>query len=96
MGKWPGIKDIFSLIKSTRKAQAAALLMLLIAFPVVYYLSQHQQTINQHAATTTVTFTPAIITFSSPEIGNPMRGPEYYGGEAPPPNWPLVQYSHRW
>jgi hypothetical protein len=42
------------------------------------------------------TFSPATIPFSNTEIGNPMRGPEYYNGESPPPNFPLVQYSHRW
>jgi Domain of unknown function (DUF4832) len=42
-----------------------------------------------------VTFSPSVIPATT-EIGNPERGPEYYGDEAPPPNFPLVQYSHRW
>ena len=43
----------------------------------------------------TVTFSPSIIP-ATKEIGNPERGPQYYGGEDPPPSFPLVQYSHRW
>ncbi len=43
----------------------------------------------------TVTFSPSVIPATT-EIGNPERGAEYYGAEAPPPNFPLVQYSHRW
>jgi hypothetical protein len=43
-----------------------------------------------------MTFKPAIIPPSNAEIGNPMRGPQYYGDEAPPPNWPLTDRYKRW
>ncbi len=55
----------------------------------------HQQKANYHVAGGMITFTPGAIPFSAQEIGNPMRGPEYYGTEQPPPDFPLVQYSKR-
>lgn len=42
-----------------------------------------------------VTFTPNPLN-PSVELGNPQRGAEYYGGEAPPPGWPLADRYQRW
>jgi hypothetical protein len=41
-------------------------------------------------------FTPATIPLSNAEVGNPMRGAQYYGDEDPPPNWPLTDRYKRW
>lgn len=62
---------------------------------IVYAFEPHKQTTIDNVAGGTITFTPAIIPFSDPEIGNPMRGPEYYGGVQPPPHFPLIQYYKR-
>ncbi|MBE3557971.1 MAG: DUF4832 domain-containing protein [Ktedonobacteraceae bacterium] len=40
-------------------------------------------------------FTPATIPLSESEVGNPMRGPQYYGEETPPPGWPLSDTYER-
>ncbi|HLZ60535.1 MAG TPA: DUF4832 domain-containing protein [Ktedonosporobacter sp.] len=42
------------------------------------------------------TFTPIVIPATAQEIGNPLRGPQYYGDENPPPNWPLTDRYDRW
>jgi len=42
------------------------------------------------------TLMPILIPLSDAEIGNPMRGAQYYGGEAPPPNWPLTDLYKRY
>jgi hypothetical protein len=55
----------------------------------------HQQNTNIRMVGGLITFTPGIIPFSAQEIGNPMRGPEYYGVEQPPPDFPLVEYATR-
>src|SRR6266566_3902484 len=49
----------------------------------------HRQITNSNVAGATTTFTRGIIPFSEQEIGNPMRGPEYYGGEQSPLISPL-------
>nr|BBH90832.1 DUF4832 domain-containing protein [Thermosporothrix sp. COM3] len=43
----------------------------------------------------TVSFTPPLLGAST-ELSNPMRGPQYFGGEAPPPGWPLTDRYSRW
>ena len=55
----------------------------------------HRQITNNNVTGATTTFTPGIIPFSEQEIGNPMRGPEYYGGEQSPPNFSPFQYGMR-
>jgi hypothetical protein len=62
---------------------------------IAFIYSPHKQATNNQAEGAAVTFTPSIIPFSAKEIGNPMRGPVYYGQEQPPPNFPLVQYATR-
>jgi hypothetical protein len=52
--------------------------------------------VTQHTVGKTSTFSPTVIPLSAPEIGNPWRGPTYFGSESPPPNWPLVDYYNRW
>src|SRR5438270_14037570 len=47
----------------------------------------HRQNTNSNVAGTTTTFTPATIPFSGQQIGSPMRGPDYDGGEQPPPDF---------
>jgi len=36
------------------------------------------------------------LDYASTELDNPERGPQYYGSEAPPPNWPLADRYDRW
>src|SRR2546428_49958 len=62
---------------------------------IVYAFKPHKQNTKDNVAGGSISFTPGIIAFSDPEIGNPMRGPEYYGGEQSPPDFPLIQYSKR-
>ncbi|HLZ60534.1 MAG TPA: DUF4832 domain-containing protein [Ktedonosporobacter sp.] len=42
-----------------------------------------------------VTLSSKIIPLSDPEIGNPQRGPQYAGSEAPPQGWPLTDRYDR-
>ena len=86
--------------------------VLLLAIPLVILVSKGSQqqrqlargrviTVAPHSVTThvvgkTITFSPAVIPLSAPEIGNPWRGPTYFGSESPPPNWPLVDHYNRW
>ncbi|MBV9228122.1 MAG: DUF4832 domain-containing protein [Chloroflexi bacterium] len=57
--------------------------------------SNHQEA-DQPVLQADTTFTPPIISPSDAEIGNPMRGAQYYGDEAPPPHWPLTDRYKRW
>ncbi len=64
--------------------------------PRQYAVGQASQQPQQHAVGKPLTFTPTVIPLSAPEIGNPWRGPVYYGDESPPPNWPLIDHYNRW
>jgi hypothetical protein len=70
--------------------------VLLLAIPLVMLVSQGPQNLRQLTAGETITFRPTVIPLSAPEIGNPWRGPTYFGSESPPPNWPLVDHYNRW
>lgn len=61
----------------------------ILALPLIIFLAQREVRSN-------ITFTPEMIQFTAPEISNPWRGPQYYGSEAPPPNWRLIDYYNRW
>src|SRR6266571_720670 len=64
--------------------------------PRQYAVGQASQQPQQHAVGKPLTFTPTVIPLSAPEIGNPWRGPVYYGDESPPPHWPLIDHYNRW
>jgi hypothetical protein len=70
------------------------LLVISLVILLVVIVSQHTP-YNSNIAGNTITFSPSAIP-ATIEIGNPERGPEYYGNADPPPGFPLVQYSHRW
>jgi len=72
---------------------AGFLIIVLILLLVIILRQPTPNTLN--TAKNTLTFSPALIPAAT-EIGNPERGPEYYGGEVPPRNFPLTQYYHRW
>src|SRR5579859_613808 len=40
--------------------------------------------------------TTTTLDYASTELDNPERGPQYYGSETPPPNWPLADRYDRW
>jgi len=77
-------------MKPSRIVGFFTLVALGLAASLTLIIDHQQQQIQQYAAGSNITFTPTIIPFSAAEIGNPGRGPEYYGGEAPPPNWPIT------
>jgi hypothetical protein len=68
--------------------------LVLLLFIILRQQIQNSDIVN-NPIRDAVTFSPAIIPATT-EIGNPERGPQYYGSGDPPPNFPLVQYSHRW
>ena len=72
------------------------IVVLLLTIPLVFLVSQLSNELRWYAASNTLTFTPTVIPLSAPEIANPWRGPVYYGDEAPPPNWPLIDHYNRW
>ena len=71
------------------------LVISLVFLILLLIIRQTQNKSNTTVNSATTTFSPPIIPATT-EIGNPERGPEYYGREDPPTDFPLVQYSHRW
>src|SRR5437868_4692999 len=85
-----------NLLKTNITFGSSLLVLLLLTIPLAFLVSQRPQELRQHATGNTLTFTPTVIPLSAPEIGNPWRGPVYYGSESPPPNWPLIDHYNRW
>ena len=86
-------------LQSRKLVSFFSLVVIMFALPVSLFLVNLQTQFQQYAARAagnTVTFTPAISPLSNPDIGNSLRGPQYYGNEQPPPNWPLTDRYQRW
>src|SRR6266702_4794450 len=96
------------LLKTSVALGVLLIVVLLLIVPLITLVSQgfqelQQQAVGygfqvprQYAVGQPLTFTPTVIPLSAPEIGNPWRGPVYYGDESPPPNWPLIDHYNRW
>ncbi len=86
-------------LQSRKLVSFFSLVVIVFALPFSLFLVNLQAQFQHHAARAagnSVTFTPAISPLSNPDIGNSLRGPQYYGNEQPPPNWPLTDRYQRW
>ncbi len=73
-----------------RRVYIVGFLLILILFISIVLTEQNIQEVGQRVTDNTITFTPAVIPSSSPEITNPWRGAyEWYNSEVVP-GWPFV------
>lgn len=88
-----GLRPFFLFLNHARFA--VFFLVTIFIFSLLFFVS-HDQAKQGGVGVGTITFTPAVIPYSAPEVGNPWRSAQYYGDESPPSNWPLIDHYNRW
>src|SRR5215471_15663873 len=97
--------DTFSSGRSGKTVSILSLLIIVSAIPITMFLINNQTKYIGHAAGSTVTFTPTILPYSNPDIGNPWRSQYLWGGggwttandeQLIPQPWPVVDSYHRY
>jgi hypothetical protein len=93
----------FSSLHSRKTVSLLFRVVIFLALSSTIFLINNQTKYIGHAAGNTVTFTPSIISYSNPDMGNPWRGQYLWGGwttaideQLIPQPGPAVDSYHRY